>query len=157
MFKITKKSIILTILATVIFPSLFIIYMFTPRAEITYNCDGYNIYKMVTPWPAHTIIVSIGKKSVSEGYYLFDKPQRKLLHFGNYPDDLDINYVNKTKSDYNKFASCKTFDMNILGSSKIDEIGKPIDIKDLCYLLNKTGKTDYPECSPEIKSKFELK
>ncbi len=41
MFKITKKSIILTLLAIVVFPSLFIIYMFAPRAEITYNCDSY--------------------------------------------------------------------------------------------------------------------
>ena len=157
MFKITKKSIILTILATIVFPSIFIIYMFTPRAEITYNCDGYKIYKMLTPWPSYTTIVSIGKQSVSEGYFFIGKSQRKLLSFGNYPEDLDINYINKIKSDYNKFASCKEFDMNILGLSKIDEIGKPINYQDLCYLLNRTSEKDYPNCSPEIKAKFELK
>ena len=131
--------------------------MFTPRAEITYNCDGYNIYKMVTPWPAHTIIFSVGEKSVSKGTTSLNPKGEKSIFFINYPDNLDINYVNKIKSDYNKFAGCKAFDLNILGLSKVNESGKPIDIKDLCYLLNRTGETDYPECSPEIKSKFELK
>ena len=72
----------------------------------------------------------------------------------NLPPDLD-----KTK-DFAQLLNCKEFDLTAMYQPY--QLANPDNLsgirdKDRCYLLNRTGEKDYPDCSPEIKAKFELK
>ena len=143
--KISLKTIVSIILILLLALFVFIITLFIPRAEITYNCDGYNIYKMVTPLPSNVILFSVDKQSNFDGYSIF---KRKSLIF--YTSDDQITQ-NKMIQDMKKINNCKNFNYNAIHSTIISsEVS-------YCYLLNRTGETDYSECSPEIKAKFELK
>ncbi len=163
--KISLKTIVSVILILLLALFVFIITLFIPRAEITYNCDGYNIYKMVTPLPSNNTLISIDKQSTNDGYFLYDNTNNtkyKSILFRSYLSDYSVNTkdkneIDKIKFDYTKLVNCKDLNISILSLSKIGETSKPTDTKDLCYIINRTGETDYPECSPEIKAKFELK
>ena len=126
----------------------YIIYSFIPRVVQTYDCDGYKIYKILTQNPTYTISLNIDSKKTPNASILYNN---KYILFGNYDNFLSQSIIEDIKLDFKKYSSCKSLNIDT-----ITEINK-ITNSEYCYLLNRTGETDYPDCSAEIKAKFELK
>ena len=133
--------IILTILFVLF--GLFTLSMFIARPETTYNCNGYKIYKMITPLPSAVVLYSIDKQSNTDGYSVLNN---SLIFYTPDKGPLQIKF----NQDIKKIIDCKDFNFNAIHSmSRAGGV-------DNCYLLNRTNRSDYPDCSKAIKAKFEM-
>ncbi len=144
--KFVKISIIVVAIILVFIGSM--IYSFIPRVIQTYDCDGYKIYKILTQNPTYTVSVNIDNKTTVRSLILHNNKQ---LLLGHYDNSLSQSIIEEIKLNFKKYSSCKSLDIDII--TGINEITN----SEFCYLLNRTGEKDYPECSPEVKAKFELK
>ena len=144
--RLAKISIIVITIFFVFIGS--VIYSFIPRVIQTYNCGGYKIYKILTQNPTYTININIDNKTTGNARFLYDNKQ---ILFGNYDTEYSQLDVKKIRLDFKKYSSCKSLNIDII--TGINEVTN----SKFCYLLNRTGEKDYPDCSPEIKAKFELK
>ena len=139
--KINLKTLFIILTILFILLSLFILSMFVARPEITYNCNGYKIYKMVTPLPSAVVLYSIDKQSNTDGYSVLNN---SLIFYTPDEEPLQIKF----NQDIKKIIDCKDFNFSAIHSmSRAGGV-------DNCYLLNRNKLTDYPECSKEIKAEF---
>ena len=134
------------------------VYTFVPRVIQTYNCDGYKIYKILTQNPTYITNISIDSTSVVNADYMYNsnsiimsnysKSKARVTNLSN--QDLADNVIKDIKAKYSKYNNCKAFDVDLIVNTS------ETTYTEFCYLLNRTNKGSYPECSKEIKAKFEM-
>ena len=123
----------------------YMVYTFIPRVIQTYNCDGYKIYKILTQNPTYMTYLNIDSPNIGGANGMYDV---NTVMLGNYPNELPENTVKDTKTLYGKYTNCKSLDFDLVTGVN------QTTYTEFCYLLNRTNRIDYPDCSKAIKAKF---
>ena len=145
-------------LIPIIFAVWFVWAQFQTPDFKTLNCGSNKFYYVGDPvLRSENYYIAKNKDKYNLSEYrianLVKKNDTYVARFYDSPEDTRAR-------DFTQLLSCKEFDLNAMYQPyqpvNPDNLSEIKD-KDRCYLLNRTGETDYPECSPEVKAKFELK
>ncbi len=98
----------------------------------------------------------IQRQYIGGGIFAYSEKDEVRTTLNN---DLSVNGINIFENKYNYTSNSEYLKSNkiIYSCIKNNFSLRLNDGLGICYLNNKYNETDYPECIPEIKAKFELK
>ena len=113
----------------------------------TYECGSDKFYlAQDINFNDYKYIAKNGKKD--------DLSESKIADLMTYKDTYIAIYneyfQDNEKLSFTQLLGCSNFNLSAIYQANTN------DEKSRCYLLNRNNLTDYPECSKEIKNKFEM-
>ena len=113
----------------------------------TYECGSDKFYLARSRYDSnYYYIAKNGKKD--------DLSESKIADLMTYKDTYIAIYneyfQDNEKLSFTQLLGCSNFNLSAIYQANTN------DEKSRCYLLNRNNLTDYPECSKEIKNKFEM-